>query len=138
MRLPHHVFRRMKRLIRQGTGFLVVGLVQLAIDWALFVILTAAGMAVVPANLLARVSAACLGFWLNGRYTFAEHGRARLGRQRFARFALAWIALTAASTLGMEAVARLLGLHWAWLAKPVVDGGLAVLSFVLLRQWVYR
>ncbi|MBB5016396.1 GtrA family protein [Rehaibacterium terrae] len=128
----------MKRLIRQGTGFLVVGLVQLAIDWALFVILTAAGMAVVPANLLARVSAACLGFWLNGRYTFAEHGRARLGRQRFARFALAWIALTAASTLGMEAVARLLGLHWAWLAKPVVDGGLAVLSFVLLRQWVYR
>lgn len=138
MRLPRHVFRRMKRLIRQGTGFLVIGLVQLAIDWALFVALTAAGMAVIPANLLARVSAACLGFWLNGRYTFAENGQPRLGGHRFARFALMWVALTAASTLGMEAVARLLGLHWAWLAKPIVDGGLAVVSFVLLRHWVYR
>ena len=31
-----------------------------------------------------------------------------------------------------------LGLQMAWLAKPLVEGGLAVLNFFLLRHVVYR
>jgi putative flippase GtrA len=128
----------MQRLIRQGTGYIVIGLIQLAIDWAVFVALTAGGMAVTPGNLIARVSGACLGFWLNGRITFAENGQARLGGRRFLRFVGTWLTLTAVSTLGVVVVARWLGLEWAWLAKPLVDGGLAAVSFVAMRHWVYR
>jgi hypothetical protein len=35
-------------------------------------------------------------------------------------------------------VAAALGLQLAWLAKPLVEGALAVLSFFLLRHVVYR
>ncbi len=34
--------------------------------------------------------------------------------------------------------AQTLGLQMAWLAKPLVEGGLAVLNFFLLRHVVYR
>jgi len=31
-----------------------------------------------------------------------------------------------------------LGLKYAWLAKPLVEGGLAGLSFLLMRRLVFR
>jgi putative flippase GtrA len=125
-------------LIRQGSWFLVVGGVLVVVDWAVFVALTALGAPVAPANLAGRVVGACLGFWLNGRLTFAEDGQARLGGHRLLRFAFAWLLLTASSTLLMHAVADLLGLGWAWLAKPLVEALLALASFLIARHWIYR
>jgi putative flippase GtrA len=125
-------------LIRQGSWFLVIGCVQVALDWAVFVALSALGMAVVPANLLARVAGASLGFWLNGRLTFAIEGQARLGGRRLLRFVLAWLLLTALSTALLGLVASHLGLGWAWLAKPLVEAFMAVISFFISRHWVYR
>ncbi len=43
-----------------------------------------------------------------------------------------------ASTLLVSAADHALGLQYAWLAKPLVEGGLAVISFLLLRHVVYR
>ncbi|HRQ63873.1 MAG TPA: GtrA family protein [Xanthomonadaceae bacterium] len=125
-------------LIRQGTWFLIVGGIQVLLDWAVFVALSALGIGVVPANLVARVAGASLGFWLNGRLTFAEGGEARLGGRRLGKFLVAWIALTALSTLLLTVVAGAFSLAWAWLAKPVVEAGMAVLSFFIARHWVYR
>jgi putative flippase GtrA len=125
-------------LIRQGGWFLLVGGVLVLADWAVFVGLSALGMAVIPANLAGRVTGALLGFWLNGRLTFAQNGQARLGGHRFLRFLLAWLVLTALSTGLMSLVATQLGLGWAWLAKPLVEAGMAVLSFFVARHWVYR
>jgi len=125
-------------LIRQGSRFLLIGLVQLVVDWAVFVGATALGVPTVPANVLGRVCGMLLGFWLNGRYTFAAEGDHRLGWARFARFLALWLLLTAISTLLVSTAAQQLGLAYAWLAKPVVEGGLAAVSFLLMRRFVYR
>ena len=125
-------------LLRQGGYYLVFGVLQLLQDWLLLVALTALGMPVAPANLASRTSAALLGFWLNGRYTFADGNGQRLGWRRFTRFWLLWLAITAISTVLVAVVASRLGLHQAWLAKPLVEAGLAVVSFFALRHWVFR
>jgi hypothetical protein len=31
-----------------------------------------------------------------------------------------------------------LGLRWAWLAKPLVEIALGLVCFVLSRHWIYR
>ncbi len=73
-------------LVRQGSTYLVIGLVQLLLDWLVFVAATALGLPVVPANIAGRLAGMLLGFWLNGRYTFANAGDARHGWRRFSRF----------------------------------------------------
>ncbi|KRG74200.1 membrane protein [Stenotrophomonas chelatiphaga] len=125
-------------LLRQGGYYLVVGLLQLLLDWCVFVAVTALGMPVVPGNVIGRACAMLLGFWLNGRYTFADAGRQRLGWKRFGRFIALWAAITALSTVLVAAADQALGLRYAWLAKPLVEGGLAGLSFLLMRRLVFR
>jgi len=125
-------------LIRQGSAYLVIGLVQLLLDWLVFVAATALGLPVVPANIAGRLAGMLLGFWLNGRYTFANAGDARLGWRRFSRFFGLWLLLTATSTLLVSLVDHALGLQYTWLAKPLVEGGLACVAFLLMRHGVYR
>ncbi|WP_017159808.1 GtrA family protein, partial [Xanthomonas phaseoli] len=110
-------------LFRQGSQFMIIGALQLAVDCGIFIAATAAGMPAVPANLLGRIGGAMLGFWLNGRYTFAQQGDARLGWRRFRRFAVMWLTLTLISTWLLATTVDLLGLRQAWLAKPLVEGG---------------
>nr|MBP7597631.1 GtrA family protein [Pseudoxanthomonas sp.] len=97
-------------LFRQGGSFIAVGLAQLLLDWLVFVGLTALGVPAAPGNLAGRISGALLGFWLNGRVTFARDGTARLGWWRFAKFLLVWVPLTVVSTLAVTWVAISLGL----------------------------
>lgn len=125
-------------LLRQGRSYLIVGLLQLLLDWAVFVLATAAGMPTAPGNICGRVAGMLLGFWLNGRITFADTNGQRLGWRRFARFLPLWLLLTMASTLLVAAADHALGLRYAWLSKPLVEGALAALSFVLMRWVVYR
>jgi len=125
-------------LLRQSGSYLIIGLVQLLLDWAVFVTATASGWPVLPANLLGRVAGMLLGFWLNGRFTFAGPDGHRLGWRRFARFIAVWGVITAISTAAMAVVEQALGLGGTWLAKPLVEGALAGLSFVLMRHVVYR
>ncbi len=125
-------------LFRQGSQYIAIGLLQLLLDWGVFVAASALGVPVGPANLLGRVCGMLLGFWLNGRHTFAQQGTYQLGWLRFWRFLAVWVALTVASTVLMSTVAQHVGLGHAWLAKPIVEGGLAAVSFVLMRQFVFR
>jgi putative flippase GtrA len=126
-------------LSRQVLLFVLVGAAQVALDWAVFVALTHAGAAVVVGNVLGRVSGACLGYWLNGRYTFAaKDGRSRLGPAQLRRFAIAWLLLTALSTALVALVAAHFSLQMAWLAKPLVEALMAAIGFVVWRQWVFR
>ncbi|SEL44726.1 Putative flippase GtrA (transmembrane translocase of bactoprenol-linked glucose) [Pseudoxanthomonas sp. GM95] len=126
-------------LIRQSRAFIVVGVLQLLVDWSVFVALSAIGVDAVPANLCGRVAGAMLGFWLNGRYTFAsQDDGARLGWARFWKFLAVWIPATFLSTWLIVLVEHHLGLQLAWLAKPLVEGGLAVLTFLAGRYLIYR
>jgi putative flippase GtrA len=125
-------------LPRQALLFVIVGLAQLALDSAAYIALTALGVPVPAGNLAGRIAGACLGFWLNGRFTFANGGPARLDRRHLLRFLLAWAVLTALSTLALAQVAQAVGLQGSWIAKPVVELVLAALSFFVWRNWVYR
>lgn len=125
-------------LARQGVSFLLVGLGLVTADWAVFVVLTAIGTPAAMANVLGRVTGALLGFWANGRYTFGAPGAARLGPHRFLRFLVVWLPLTLLSTVLVTVVVARLGMQMAWLAKPLVEAGLAVVSFLVSRHWVYR
>lgn len=124
--------------LRQLVSYGLVGGLQLVLDWACFVLMTAAGVAVVPANLAGRVAGASLGFWLNGRYTFAREGQPTLARRHALRFAAFWLATTAASTLAVQAIDAREGLQAAWLLKPLVEALLAALGFLAARHWIYR
>jgi putative flippase GtrA len=124
--------------LRQGGQFLIIGLAQLTLDTAVFVSVTALGMSVAPGNILGRISGASLGFWLNGRYTFADQGRPRLSGRHLGRFVVAWSLLTALSSALLYVIEARSNLHMAWLAKPLLEAFNAAIGFVVWRQWVYR
>lgn len=124
-------------LVRQSQHYLAIGLLQWLLDWAVMVALSHAGMPVEPANIGGRISGAMLGFWLNGRITFAGEDTA-VGRRQLLRFILLWLSTTALSTAAMSIIDAQLGLKWAWLAKPVVELALGLIGFLVSRHWVYR
>lgn len=125
-------------IARQGISFLIVGGCLIAVDWVIFVALTAFGVQPAVANLAGRIAGALLGYWANGRITFMTGETSSLGRRSFARFVTSWLVVTALSTYMVTFVADYLGLKTAWLAKPLVDGALAILTFFVSRHWVYR
>lgn len=124
-------------LTRQGRHYLLIGGIQWLVDWAVMVALSHFGMRVGPANVAGRVSGALLGYWLNGKLTFAGEDTA-VGRTQLVRFVLMWLGTTAISTWSMTHIDELFGLGWAWLAKPAIELALGVLGFVLSRHWVYK
>ena len=125
-------------LARQESRYVLVGLTQLVLDWTLFVVLTLLGMPTIVANTLGRTLIAVLGFALHGRYTFGDGETRKLGWKRFARFATVWISLAACSAWAMHVVREGAGLYVAWATKPLVEILLAVVSYLLLKRWVYR
>lgn len=124
-------------IARQGLSFLVVGCGLIAVDWAVFVGLSGFGMPAAWANVAGRVAGALVGFAANGGVTFKQGGAPRYGMHRFARFVVLWLALTLLSTILVTALAERMSLHAAWLAKPLVEAVLAVVSFFASRHWVY-
>lgn len=124
-------------LRRQGRHYLIIGGVQWLVDWGVMVGLSHLGMAIEPANIVGRISGALLGYWLNGKLTFAGDDTA-VGRTQLQRFVLMWLCTTAISTWSMGTIDDYLGLKWAWLAKPGVELVLGVIGFVLSRHWVYK
>ena len=120
----------------QAFRFVLVGLAQIAVDAAAFVALTYAGAPVAPSNIAARVSGAALGFALNRRFTFRGGGRGLGGAGL--RFATLWGVMTCVSTVLVGWTSGALGLEAAWLAKPLVDGALAAISFFATKWWVFR
>ncbi len=122
---------------RQGKHYLVIGGIQWLVDWGVMVGLSHWGMAVEPANIVGRISGALLGYWLNGKLTFAGDDTA-VGRTQLQRFVMMWLCTTAVSTWSMGAIDDYLGLKWAWLAKPGVELALGVIGFLLSRHWVYK
>lgn len=122
-------------IFRQGRRFVTIGVAQTLLSWAVFVALTALGMPVPPANVLGRIAGAKLGFWFNGYYTFSKQ---RLDWQHGLRFVAVWTLLTILSTVLISIVAAYLGLHTAWLAKPLVEACVACVAFFLWKYVVYR
>jgi len=123
---------------RQGSSYLVIGGLQWLLDWGVMVLLSHLGLRIGVANVIGRICGALLGFWLNGRITFASCDGDAPGRRQLLRFVVTWIALTLLSTVAIEAIDDILGRKWAWLAKPLVEVGLGVIGFFASRHWIYR
>lgn len=128
----------MVSIFKQGFGYGVVGGVQLALDWLIFVMLTALGAPVGGANIAGRGTAAVLGFWLNGKWTFGKDGGAPLGIKHFGRYVVLWVSTTLLSTFAVMTATRVDGVQVAWLIKPIVDLFLAAVGFVVSKYWIYR
>jgi putative flippase GtrA len=124
---------------RQVVLFIVIGVIQLGVDWLTFVVLTWSGMAVETANITSRIVGALLGFQLNGSITFrSPRQRSPQRIRQCARFAAGWTTTTALSTLAVWAIERGFGLHAVWIGKILIDGMLAVMGFVLSKYWIFR
>lgn len=124
-------------LVRQSRHYLAFGLLQWLVDWGVMVGLSHMGLAIELANVAGRISGALLGFWLNGRVTFAGDDTT-IGRRQFVRFLMLWLLTTAISTWAMGTIDDTVGLKWAWLAKPGVELVLGGFGFLLSRHWVYQ
>lgn len=125
------------RILRDGLHFVAIGAIQLAVDSGIYILLTKAGAAPLPANLCGRIAGAALGFWLNGRVTFFHHAQPVL-HVRVARYVLLWLTLTAISTFALTEIVRSGGLALSWWAKPLIEAALGLTSFLVSRHWVYR
>jgi len=125
------------RILRDGLHFLIIGAIQLALDSAIYIALSKAGVPLLPANLCGRVAGAALGFWLNGRVTFLHHEQPVL-HVRAVRYVLLWVAMTIISTLALASIVRYAGLARSWWAKPLIEVALGLTSFLVSRQYVYR
>lgn len=127
-----------QELIRRAISYGFIGLLQIVVDWMLFIALTSAGASVIPSNLCSRVAGAILGFWLNGSVTFRDGDGVRLGWKRFYRFLISWGVMSVASTIAMHFFDQSAGLKWTWMLKPLVDTALAILGFMVSRSWIYK
>lgn len=127
---------KLRLLLRQGLGFTAVGLAQLVLDWGVMVALSALGVNLELANVLGRAAGASLGFWGNGRITFA--GGRDSWRRQGVRFLVQWSLLTTLSTMALGWIAEHHGAAGAWLSKPLVEALLAMISFFGSRHWVFR
>jgi putative flippase GtrA len=122
---------------RHARHYLLIGFVQWLVDWGVMVLLSHYGLVIEVANVIGRVAGALLGYWLNGKLTFAGDDTA-IGRTQLIRFILMWLGTTVVSTWSLGAIDDVAGLKWAWLAKPGVEFALGVVGFLLSRHWVYR
>jgi len=124
-------------LTRQGSHYLLFGGLQWLLDWGVTVLASHLGLPIEPANVCGRISGAMLGFWLNGKITFAA-ADTRVGGAQLRRFVLLWLCTTTLSTLAMGGIDDVFGLQWAWLAKPGIELLLGLVGFLVSRHWVYK
>lgn len=125
-------------VVRQVIRFGVVGFFQLGLDWLTFFLLTLVGTVPGLANVAGRVLSASVGFWVNGKWTFASGDKPSISRRALVRYVILWVANTAISTLIVSLVDQAHGLHWTWAVKPVADAILAALGFAVSKYWIYR
>jgi putative flippase GtrA len=126
-------------LLLQICLFLLAGGAQLVVDWLTFVLLTKFGVVTVVANITGRLVGACLGFLLNGKFTFLQKGRTTsINTGSALRFIAFWAASSLVSTVAVAIVKSHAGLQAAWLGKPVIEAILAIMSFLCSKFWIYR
>jgi len=124
-------------LRRHALSYAAIGLLQWLVEYGLMLALFEWVMPVEPANVIGRLAGACLGFWLNGKWTFAGDDTT-VGRRALFRFVLMWIALTLLNTWMVGVIDDEFGKRMAQLLKPGADVITGGIGFLLSRHWVYK
>lgn len=127
---------------RQVLVFIAIGLLLLAIDTSIFLILTFSPLSTIDINLLSKSGAAVFGYFLHRKYTFREASEwHNLGQ--IIRYLLYLILMILIST-GLIALSEYLikGFRDYFLitlvAKVSVELICVVISFIISKLWVYR
>ena len=115
----------------------MIGVAQWLVEYGLMLVLSQWFMPVEPANVIGRLAGACIGFWLNGKWTFAGDGT-HVGRVAAQRFVAMWVGLTVVNTSIVAGADDLFGLRAAQLLKPGADVLCGGIGFLLSRHWVYN
>ena len=119
-------------------SFFICGVIQFGLDTAIFTGLTWLGVSVAVANILSRGSGACVGYYINGRFTFQK----KMDRHVFLKFVLYWGGMTLLSTALIYLFEHLLAdyssVKLMALTKIVVEILLFFLSFLIAKIWVYK
>lgn len=123
-------------LRRHASYYFAIGILQWLVEYGLMLALSEWVMPVEPANVIGRLCGATLGFWLNGKWTFASNDT-HVGRRALLRFVLMWLVLTLLNTWIVGAIDEHFGLRKAQLFKPAVDMLSGGIGFLLSRHWVY-
>jgi putative flippase GtrA len=127
--------------MRQPVLFILVGGFQYLLDTVMFGVFITTGLGTFPSNITSRATAAAAGFFLNRYLTFSNRNDTV---QRFSaslvRFLLFFVFMTTLSTVVILLLELLVGDSDAQriIYKFGVEGVLAILSFFLSRNWVYR
>ena len=125
-------------IANQGLCFLLVGCGLIAADWVVFVDSSVLGMPPAWAKVTGRVRGALPSFAANSGITFREAVGARYGVHRFAQVVVLWRRVNAAEhRTGHGLGGSSESVRVAWLAKRIVEAGLAAVSFFASRHWVY-
>ena len=124
-------------LRRHLGGYAVIGIAQWLLEFVLMLALSEWVMPVEPANVIGRIAGAMLGFWLNGKWTFAGEDT-HVGRHAALRFGAMWLVLTVVNTWLVASIDHRAGLRMAQLLKPGADLLTGGIGFLLSRHWVYR
>ncbi|BEB08670.1 GtrA family protein [Escherichia coli] len=118
--------------------FFICGVIQFGLDTIIFTFLTSVGLSVVLANVFSRGLAACVGYYINGRYTF----RKKVDRYVFLKFVVYWSGMTLLSTLLIYMIEYFLlstsSIKLMALTKVVVEIFLFFISFLIAKIWVYK
>lgn len=119
--------------------FIIVGIIQLTLDSLVFILFTWLGGPLVLANVIGRLAGAGSGYLLNGAITFLEPGsESKLSVGSGSKFVFFWMVSTLISTTALYRLHDMVSIHVVWLIKPVVEGLLAILSFLVAKHWIYR
>ena len=125
-------------VFRQLFAYIGIGALQWVLDTVVMISSSQLGLQVGLATIAGRISGAMLGYWLNGRYTFAQGQLNTLGGTSLRRFIAFWLLATAISALILTSIDQHFGLRASWLCKPMVDIAFALLGFLAARHWIYR
>jgi putative flippase GtrA len=127
--------------MRQPVLFVLVGGFQYLLDAVMFGIFISIGFGTVPSNIASRATAAATGFLLNRYLTF---GKRNDSVQHFstslARFLIFFIAMTVLSTGLILLLENVAGDNDSQriIYKLAVEAVLAVISYFLSKNWVFR
>lgn len=127
--------------MRQPVLFVLVGGFQYLLDAALFGILITSGLGTIPSNITSRATAAATGFLLNRYVTFSRRNdTVQLFSASLVRFVVFFAIMTIVSTGLIQLLGHLAGDSDTQriVYKLAVEAVLAVVSFFLSRNWVFR
>ncbi|HAS1951933.1 TPA: hypothetical protein I4E15_18550 [Enterobacter asburiae] len=117
--------------------FFLFGVLQFAVDSIIYTILSTVGVHIILANVFSRGSAALLGYFVNGKYTFNKNPSS----ETFIKFCIYWIFMTALSSFFLWSSKEIYSVEGnvsvTFISKVLVELLLFFISFFLAKKMVF-